>query len=538
MTADPRAFLAIDHGAATTSAAIVGRVEGRWRLFGAISLPAATGPNAAIDQILRRVAEAAPDLSAVFGIDPARPDELPTVAVRSSPVRRMAVVAASERALGPLMAAAARSGWQTVGASAETTDPLAMTQLLLDDATDAILAGASDPPGADERSALAELTALVAAVAARRPGHLVVLAGAMAEATAAFGDLATRPGETLMAPAARAGAAGQPLRELLTELALPADDARRALGPAAATLADVLDRRLELVEVGYDGGLRAVAIPGTANEPPSVEVAIVPDAGLAPADPDDATVDHVLAWTTVASDRHRLRDRLRELRIAPWSDATGDGLALRMAAARAALGRLAAATAEMDRGPAPDLIVASGGVWSVVPPSSVALAIADVLRRPGASAYAHDHARLLGPLGSIPDLDERRAVLTDLADDLLAPLGSVVTPAGLRTGRSAGSLVLHGRPGGRGADAPIDLIPGGLAMVSLPPGAMGVAEFRFRDGVRLGTRGRHFAVDVSGGLVGLMIDLRDVPMRLPDRADRRRELLDSWQTAAAGRTDG
>jgi hypothetical protein len=36
-------------------------------------------------------------------------------------------------------------------------------------------------------------------------------------------------------------------------------------------------------------------------------------------------------------------------------------------------------------------------------------------------------------------------------------------------------------------------------------------------------------VDVSGGLGGLLVDLRDVPLRLPDRLDRRRELLDAWQ---------
>ena len=74
-------------------------------------------------------------------------------------------------------------------------------------------------------------------------------------------------------------------------------------------------------------------------------MAVVPTAGLAPADPDDAVVDRVLGWPTVVSDRHRLRDRMRELRIAPWADATGDGVALRMAAARAALGRLLDATA-------------------------------------------------------------------------------------------------------------------------------------------------------------------------------------------------
>jgi len=58
-----------------------------------------------------------------------------------------------------------------------------------------------------------------------------------------------------------------------------------------------------------------------------------------------------------------------------------------------------------------------------------------------------------------------------------------------------------------------------------------VAEFKFRDTVRMGTRGRHFAVDVGGGLAGLLVDLRDIPLRLPERADRRRDLLAAWQLA-------
>jgi len=533
VTGDPRAFLAIDRGAATSGAALIGRVDGMWRLLGSVALPTASDPDAAVGLLLRRVMVAEPALARRLGITADDGGLLPAVTVRSSRPRRLAVVAASERALAPFVVAAARSGWRTTGVSAETTDPLAMTRLLLDEATDGILAGAGDPPGADERGPLAELTALVAAAARRRPERLVVLAGAMAESTTAFGDLNARDGETLLAPAAHPGPEGAPLRELLTELALPVDDARRALGPAITTLASVLDRRVELVEIGFNGGFRAVAIPGGPSEGPSADVAIVPTARLAPSDPDDATVDRVLAWTTVPSDRHRLRDRLRELRIAPWSDLTGDGAALRMAAARAALARLAEATPEFDAGPAPDLIVAAGGVWAIAPGPVVALALADVLRRPGASSYALDHARLLGPLGSIPDDDERRAVITDLADDLLAPLGSVVTPAGLRTGRSAGTLTMHGRTGPARRGGPIDLVPGGIEVVDLPPGSSATAEFQFRDTVKLGGRGRHFAVDVVGGLAGLVVDLRDVPMRLPERADRRRELLDAWQTAVA-----
>jgi hypothetical protein len=117
--------------------------------------------------------------------------------------------------------------------------------------------------------------------------------------------------------------------------------------------------------------------------------------------------------------------------------------------------------------------------------------------------------------------------MADLVDDLLAPLGSVVTPAGLRAGRSAGSLTIHTD----GGSSDLDLVPGGLELVDLPPGATATAEFKFRDTVRLGTRGRHFAVDVAGGLGGLLVDLRDVPLRLPERADRRRDLLSAWQAA-------
>jgi hypothetical protein len=162
-----------------------------------------------------------------------------------------------------------------------------------------------------------------------------------------------------------------------------------------------------------------------------------------------------------------------------------------------------------------------------VPPPAVALAHIDVIRRPGASQYALDHARLLGALGAIPDPGERRLLMGDLVDDLLAPLGTVVTPAGLRSGRSAGSVVVHS------ADGPneLDLSPGGLELVDLPPGLTAVAEFKFRDRVRLGGKGRHFAIDVAGGLGGLLVDLRDVPLRLPDRADRRRDLLAAWQAS-------
>jgi hypothetical protein len=532
VTPQPHAFLIVDHGAATVSAALIGRAGGAWRLIGNLAVPAGGDLGAAIGVLIGRARLADPTLAASIGIVDTEPEALPRLEVRSRRPRRLAVVAGSERTLGGLVATAARSGWRPSGASAESTDPLAMSRLLLEHGVEAILVGAADPPRADERSAIRELAALVAAVAERRPEIPVVLCGSISEGLESFGDVAARPGEVLLAPPA-VGFGGEiadgvdPLSKLLLELALPADDPRRALGAATQALAEVLDRRVEVVTLGHDAAVRAIAAPGAAGLPSSVRLAVVPEAAVAPDDPDDAVVDGILVWSTVPADRHRLRDRMRELRIAPWSDGAGEGAALRMAATRAALVRLAGATTAFDDAPNPDLIVTACGVWSSVPPPAVALAHVDVIRRPGASQYALDHARLLGALGAIPVPDERRLLIADLVDDLLVPLGTVITPAGLRAGRSAGSVVVHAPDGPN----EIDLTPGGLELVDLPPGATAVAEFRFRDRVRLGGKGRHFAIDVAGGLGGLLVDLRDVPLRLPDRADRRRDLLAAWQAS-------
>jgi len=511
--------------------ALIGRVGGRWRLVGSVVLPVGADPAAVAALLVERAITVDPALGSSLGLDRVPVGNLPRVEVASHPARRLVVVAGSERALAPLVAAASRSGWRTTAASAETADPLEMSTLLLDPTVDGILVGAGSPPAADERRALGELGALVAACAHRRSELPVVLAGGMGAELHAFGDMTDRLGRVLVAPAAHSGSTGHDLREVLTDLALPADDSRRALGAAALALADLLDRRIDIVEVGFDGGTRAAAWSASGSGTAGLDLAVVPAAGMAPPDPDDHVVDRLATWSTGTTDRHRLRDRMRELRIAPLADATGEGIALRMAAARAALSSLSTWTPEWSELPPADLVVATGGAWAVMPARSVALALVDVLRRAGAVQFALDHARILAPLGSIPDPGERRGILADLADDLLAPLGTVVTPGGLRHGHTVGALRLHGANGG----GEHELRQGNLELVDLPPGETAVAEFEFHDMVRLGGRGRHFAIDVTGGLGGLLVDLRDVPLRLPDRADLRGEMLEAWQsTVLAG----
>jgi hypothetical protein len=534
VTSDPRAFLALDLGAATSSVALIGRLGQRWRLVGSLALPATAEVDAITAELVRRVMAADPGLAAAIGLaaDDARDvasvaADVPRLVARSAPPRSILACAVSERAVEPLAAAAAATGWRTRSATLDGDDPLHLTTTFMDPGIDVLLVGAGDPPGADERRQLDELAAIVAGATTRRSDLTVVLAGAMAEHLERLESAAgQRAGEILLAPAASAGEpAGSALRELLDEIRGGPDDPRRAAGRAVGALADVLDRRVELIEIGFDGGMRATASPGIGGSEAVARVSIVADAGLVPPKPDDATLDRVLAWSTMPIDRHRLRDRLRELRLWPWSGLAGDGARLRLAAARAALGVLVEATPDQSALPAPDLVIVSGGAFAAAPGPAVALAVADVIRRPAAIAIAQDHARLLGTIGIIPDGAERRQTLLDLVDDLLAPLGSVVIPGGIRAGASAGRLVVHA---GTGA-SDTDLIPGALELVDLAPGEVATAEFHFRDAVRLGARGRRFAIDVSGGLGGLLVDLRDVPLRLPDRQDRRRDLLAAWQ---------
>ena len=133
-------------------------------------------------------------------------------------------------------------------------------------------------------------------------------------------------GRVIVGPTAAPGApAWAGLTDLLAGLRRDDTDSRQAMARSLSGLAGALDRRLELFEVGIDGGIRAIAAPGGAAGAGNVTALAIADAGLVPPDLDDARLERVLGWSTVALDRHRLRDRLLELRSVPWAGVAGDG---------------------------------------------------------------------------------------------------------------------------------------------------------------------------------------------------------------------
>jgi hypothetical protein len=528
VSTERRAFVTVDRGTATNAVALVAQVAGTWRLLGSTSAPTSVTADALVERLRRRLAEADPELAGQLDLaQPGSGTDLPRVGCSTTRPPEIAVLAATRRIAEPLAAIAATAGWRVRTLVLDGAEILPVVTALADSRVTTVVAAASDPPGADERSLIPDLAAVLAAAIDRRPDLVTVLAGGLAtpgnRMEALLGD---RGGSMILGPSPL-GRDSAPLHALLDSLRDGAEDGRRALAAATGTLAEVLRRRVEVIEIGQAGATRAVA-SWRAGEASRARWASVPAAALLPPSFTEAHLDAVARWFTTPVDRLRVRDRLRELALSPWGDSPGEGAPLRLAAARAALSRLVAATPALDAGPGPDVLIAAGGAWAVAPAPALALALADVVRRPGVRAQGWDHARVLAPLGTIADEDERRAVMADLRDDLLVPLGSIVMPAGLRTGRAAGSLSVA-RAGGA---VERELVPGEIEHVDLLPGERAVVELRFRDPVDLGLQARHVAVEVAGGLGGLLVDLRDVPLRLPDRPEPRRERLAAWQSAA------
>jgi hypothetical protein len=148
------------------------------------------------------------------------------------------------------------------------------------------------------------------------------------------------------------------------------------------------------------------------------------------------------------------------------------------------------------------------------------------MRRPGALTLFHDHARILAPLGSLPDEADRRRLLVDLLDDILLPLGSAIVAAEIRPGAKTTATI---RITSALQQHDLELSSGALRLLDLPPGVPARVELELREGTLLGARNRRVALDVTGGLGGLLVDTREIPLRLPDRSERRRALLEAWE---------
>lgn len=526
--------LLTDVGSAWTKAVVVARSRGRWRIAAQAAQPTGWG-----DEELRRSLAARLSVSADRRVAD-RLEELLAGAPRISshtPRRagRIALGAVSSELSGASATRAAESaGWtvETVACSDDgrsISDRLAALQAAEVDAW--LLAGGFDDGQADQALEMASLVA----VARGESGGPVIWAGAscLRDAVARLFE----PDALLVVDNARPSATIEalvPLRHALEELLQRAVEpagtrqhAPVAFRRAVAELARSTMRRV----AGVDVGARYLTWV-QADEDGNAESRVFANGGLAAAQlvttGGASRIAHALP---LAVDELAVADALRNLHARPGTlPQTEDELVILHAAVRQLLSQtVGAGAAGSDDLREADLLIGSGRTIAAAPrPAQAAQMLVDGVRPLGVTQLALDSAGAVGPLGALADGEIAEGIGT-LRDDLLVPLGTSVICRGVRAGQPAMRVRIR-RPGAPEI-GPIELRGGQLQVVPLARGHQAELEIEMLDGASLGSTRRTGRVltSAAGGLLGLILDARGVPLTLPRRTDDRRAVLAAWR---------
>ncbi len=516
----------------STAATLIAPVDGRYRMLAASAAPAALDPEAVLEDLAWRVALTDPSLAGPM--DGWR--DWSRLEVRSARAPRACLLAASLETGTLLERAFTVAGWHIAGRFfGPDPDLIALGTACLEASLDAVVVAGREDVDQEERDRARLLWPRAGSLARMRDDLVAIACGPFIERPEGIPDDRLF---ALPAPDPSVASHASPLSlaaaQVGTHLAsggdLAAMDSRSALRRSMASLAVLLAKRVDGIEIGSAAGSRTLA-----NADGELRHAVLASAGMLPRDilEDEELAEAVLRWSTVAGDPATRLDRLRELVLHPWSGTDRDGQHLRLAALRAALERLQrgwdlmAPEGRADD-TAADVVVLAGGGFAILPAPAASLAIADGIRRPGAFTILHDHAAVLAPLGALPVEGDRRRLLADLMDDCLLPIGSAV---------------LTGAPGAAGPDGgrvtistplfeeELPLEPG-LRLVDLPPGIVARLEIDPGAGSVLGVSGQRIGLEVSGGLGGLLMDTRPIPLELPSSPEQRRALLEAWEEPA------
>ena len=427
MISEGSPFYTLDRGTVGTAIALIGPLEGRSRLLAASSAPNDVDVDAVLEDLAWRVARTDPAAIA----PPEGWHGWPRIEVRTMRPRRAVIVAASDRTGMDLEEAFTRSGWDIASRHlGARPDILAIGEACLDLEVDAVVVGIPDTADDDERTPMRSIWPLVVSIASMRDDLAVVACGTFSERPEALAEdrlFALPAPEPFLvgAHSALRDAARQVAEHLAWQGTPAAADGHLGFRTSIASLAVLLQCNVEGIEVGASSSSRTLA--GTEREVRhrvSAGGTRLANAG------GDRDLEAILRWSSAQGDAASLGDRVRDLARRPWQPLDADGARLRLASVRAALWRLRELSDGSHVGRAEDdpsdVVVLSGGFMNGLPPLAMALAVTDLIRRPGATTILGDHARVLAPLGALESERDRRRILADLMDDCLLPIGSTL----------------------------------------------------------------------------------------------------------------
>jgi hypothetical protein len=214
---------------------------------------------------------------------------------------------------------------------------------------------------------------------------------------------------------------------------------------------------------------------------------------------------------------------------------------IEQAVAHEALGMVLEALQDDEPAMPYDMVIAGGGVLAHAPhPGLAALTILDVLQpyceeSDGILELRLDVFGMMAACGVLAHMDADSA-LTLFERDVLrnVPLASCVVPLGEgKPGDVAIEAELVSRQGGARR---VQVRHGEIARLPLPQGAVGQLKLRPAAGVRVGRNepGAETTSDIgalSGSALGIVIDARGRPLRLPQDSQQRMARLQQWLAA-------
>jgi hypothetical protein len=179
-------------------------------------------------------------------------------------------------------------------------------------------------------------------------------------------------------------------------------------------------------------------------------------------------------------------------------------------------------------------IVAAGSVFTQAPTRGQSLLmLLDGVQPTGVSTLVLDQNNILNALGAAATINHILPVQV-LESSTFLNLGTVISLVG-QAPMGAPALRVRVKYEG-GSESGLDIKFGGLEVIPLPLGQSANLHLQplNRFDVGMGGPGRGGSVRVVGGALGVVIDARGRPVRLPDDAQRRRDVLKKWLWTVGG----
>ena len=580
-----RSLLLIDCGSAFTKVALVGLVDGTYRLLASVSVPTTLAAPQAdimlgvrngiseIERITGRIVMRAGQPILPEDDDGSGVDAAVLVASAEGPLRLMSLGPGREslamllqRALSGLFIQLETQQLPPPDAQLSESDLQRLTaHLRAIQPHAALIIGPPTPaPGAAVASTAQSVAQAIDVVQPTamdvsypRPlGFPVIFSGTQADAQAVGAILQGRTtvesvealSPSTLAPLTRAVSAlyeSCVLREapgyaaLRRMVATPPIATVTSLGGVARFLAHHHQMNVVAVDVGANSTQLAGATARGEFLP-----AVFPTAGVGAGGAQLARavgVESILRWITTPIDEDDLREYILTHMLRPrLLPATPQALEIQYALAREAI-RLAlhAPGARMAGLHPMDIVLGTGGALAhVAHPADAALILLDRLQPRGITSLVLDSAQIAGMLGNLAMISPEIAAALCSNDATPLLLGSVISTAGAAPEGEVALRVTLEFVDGRQEAA--EIASGSLARLPLAPGERALLSIYPAPTVDIGLGpGQHArsSEPVEGGVLGLMVDARGRPLRLSLEPEERVQQLRSWRAALYGGDD-